>query len=70
MVYQGRDIRVGLDQIVGKIHRMRRGEADALHSWYIGDVLDQLCQICLIAVDFAEIRIHILTQQMNLSNAA
>jgi hypothetical protein len=71
VVDQRRDIGVGLDQRVGKLHRVRRGVADAVDAGNRGHEMQQFGEIDDIAlVVLPAIGVDVLAEQVDLAYAA
>ena len=70
MVRELRHVRVGLDQAVRELQRMRGGEADALDARHRRDVMDQRGEIDDGAVRHrARVGVHVLAEQRHFAHA-
>jgi hypothetical protein len=58
VVGQLRHVAIGLDQRVGKLQRMRSGEADATNAFYFSDGANQQAQVSHLIVALASDRSH------------
>ena len=70
MAHQLGDIREGVHEAVGKLNRVRGGEADAIDPVYCRHTGNQLGQVDLVAkLILTAIGIHVLAQQIYLTHA-